>query len=140
MNYSGEVTPSQAYTALASDARAMLIDVRTQPEWTFVGVPDLAALGKRVGLVSWQIYPQMQVDPEFVAKVAGLIGSDSKDTPLYFMCRSGQRSRAAAIAAIEAGFRSCYNIAGGFEGDRDGMGHRAQFGGWKFEQLPWVQP
>ena len=138
MNYSGDVTPSQAYSALASDAGAQLIDVRTQPEWAFVGVPDLSQFGKRVGFVSWQAFPSMQVDPEFAAKVAGLIGAD-KEAPLYFICRSGQRSRAAAIALAQAGYRHCYNVAGGFEGDRDSVGHRGRVNGWKFEQLPWVQ-
>jgi rhodanese-related sulfurtransferase len=138
MNYSGDVTPSKAFAALASDPTAQLIDVRTQPEWAFVGVPELSSIGKRVGFISWQVFPQMNVDPMFAEKVAGLVGAN-KDTPLFFLCRSGNRSCAAAIALTEAGFLHCYNIAHGFEGDRDKSGHRGGVNGWKVEQLPWVQ-
>jgi hypothetical protein len=36
------------------------------------------------------------------------------------------------------GFAHCFNIAGGFEGDIDGNGHRG-VGGWKSAGLPWRQ-
>ena len=55
------------------------------------------------------------------------------------LCRSGARSRAAAIALTEAGFAQAFNIAGGFEGDMDGEGHRGNREGWKAENLPWRQ-
>jgi len=139
MNYSGDVTPRDAYSTLVSNASARLIDVRTQPEWAFVGTPDLSEIEKQVDLVSWQVFPQMQVDPQFVEKIVALVGEANKETPLFFLCRSGQRSRAAAAALTEAGYRSCFNVLGGFEGDRDETGHRGQVGGWKFEKLPWVQ-
>ena len=48
---------------------------------------------------------------------------------IYFICRSGQRSLAAAQAAQEAGFPHAYNVAEGFEGAPDGAGHRGTIGG-----------
>jgi rhodanese-related sulfurtransferase len=74
MSYAGDVSPTEAWKGLSGNPKAVLIDVRTQPEWTFVGVPDLRSLGKKTGFVCWQVYPQMQVDPDFVAKVEQLTG------------------------------------------------------------------
>lgn len=138
MSYAGDVSPSEAWSGLAKEPRAVLVDVRTQPEWAFVGVPDLRGLSKKAGFICWQVYPQMQVDPDFVAKVAQLAGED-KSAPIYFLCRSGARSRAAAIAVTAAGYSHCYNVAGGFEGDVDAEGHRGKTNGWKASNLPWVQ-
>lgn len=138
MSYAGDVSPSEAWSGLAKDAKATLIDVRTQPEWAFVGVPDLRSLGKKAGFVCWQVYPQMQVDADFVAKAAQC-ASDDKSAPIYFICRSGARSRAAAIAMTAAGYAQCFNVAGGFEGDVDADGHRGRSNGWKASNLPWVQ-
>jgi rhodanese-related sulfurtransferase len=61
------------------------------------------------------------------------------DQPIYLLCRSGQRSRAAAIALTAQGFEHCYNVAGGFEGNPNGGGHRGTDGGWKVDALPWGQ-
>jgi rhodanese-related sulfurtransferase len=58
---------------------------------------------------------------------------------VLFICRSGQRSRGAAIAMTSAGYQRCYNVAEGFEGSHDGARHRGTVGGWKARQLPWVQ-
>ena len=87
------------------DARAQLVDVRTNAEWTYVGVPDLTPAGKQVLMISWQVPPTMAVNPDFVAdlRAAGLGPED----PVYFICRSGVRSRAAAEAAAAAGIRAC---------------------------------
>lgn len=138
MSYAGDVSPVDAWKGLSEDKSAVLIDVRTQPEWAFVGVPDLRTLSKKTGFVCWQVYPQMQVDPEFVAKVEQLVGSD-RNAPVYFICRSGARSRSAAQALTAAGYSRCYNVAGGFEGDVDSAGHRGRANGWKASDLPWVQ-
>lgn len=138
MSYAGDVSPVDAWKGLSEDKTAVLIDVRTQPEWAFVGVPDLRTLGKKTGFVCWQVFPQMQVDPEFVAKVEQLVGGE-RNAPVYFICRSGARSRSAAQALTAAGYSRCYNVAGGFEGDVDPEGHRGRTNGWKASDLPWVQ-
>jgi rhodanese-related sulfurtransferase len=136
-DYAGDVTPRQAYEAIERDPDAILIDVRTKPEWSFVGVTDLAAAQRQPVLVEWQVYPAMARNPDFGAALeqAGV----AKGRALYFLCRSGARSRAAAIAMTAAGFGPCYNIAGGFEGNRDAEGHRGTIEGWKAAGLPWRQ-
>lgn len=135
--YAGDVDPKTAWAALERDPKAALVDVRTQAEWSFVGTPDLAKLNRQPVLVEWQSYPAMKTNAGFVAelKAAGL----GPGRPLYFLCRSGARSRAAAIAATAAGLGPCFNIAGGFEGDRDAQSRRGSIGGWKVAGLPWRQ-
>lgn len=139
MSYAGDLNVNEAWQLLAAEKGAQLIDVRTAPEWGFVGRPDLNTLGKAPILLSWQVYPQMTVDADFVSKMTQKLETTDKDIPLLFLCRSGARSRAAAMAASAAGFTRCYNIAGGFEGDRDAAGHRNTVGGWRFAGLPWTQ-
>ncbi|MBN9589207.1 MAG: sulfurtransferase [Alphaproteobacteria bacterium 64-11] len=139
--YAGDVTPQEAWETLNADPRAQLIDVRTFAEWNFVGLPDLSALGRRVHCVEWQTFPSGAPNADFVelarAALAGAgVGADS---PVLLLCRSGARSRAAAIALTGAGFERCFNVAQGFEGDRDEQGHRGSAGGWKAAGLPWRQ-
>ena len=136
-DYAGDVSPREAWNILSSDAKAVLVDVRTAPEWSFVGVPDLSELGKRVVQQSWQVFPRMEVDPDFAARLAAIAGD--RDAPLVFLCRSGARSRAAAIAMTKAGYGRCYNVATGFEGNHDAQRHRGTVAGWKADGLPWRQ-
>jgi rhodanese-related sulfurtransferase len=49
------------------------------------------------------------------------------------------RSHHAAAAATQAGWRECYNILEGFEGDKDAEHHRNSVNGWNVARLPWVQ-
>ena len=134
--YAGDVMPAEAWKRLQDDPRAVLVDVRTDAEWRFVGIPDLAPIGKQVRLVEWQTFPDGRPNAGFSGEVAGLL---EKDQPVYFLCRSGARSRAAAIALTAMGFGPCYNVAQGFEGDKDGQSHRGSVGGWKHAGLPWRQ-
>jgi len=136
-DYAGDLSAQDAWALLKSDPKARLVDVRTSAEWNFVGVPDLTGLGRDVALVEWQMFPTMQVNPGFLAQ-AGQDAAD-KSAPVLFLCRSGARSRSAAIAMTKAGYAKAYNIAGGFEGDLDGERHRGRKNGWKASGLPWKQ-
>jgi rhodanese-related sulfurtransferase len=129
------ISPRQTWDALCSDARAKLVDVRTVPEWDNIGIPDLATAGKAPALVSWQTAPAMQVNARFIEemKQAGVTPEDH----IYFLCRSGARSLAAANAAQAAGFAHVYNIADGFEGPPDASGQRGHVAGWQADELPW---
>lgn len=139
--YAGDASVAQTYKALEDDPAATLVDVRTQAEWNYVGVPDLSPLGRDVLFVEWQTYPTGATNPDFVETLAGLLGARgaSEDGAIYFLCRSGVRSRAAAIAMTAAGYGACFNVAGGFEGSLDAAGHRGALEGWKHEGLPWRQ-
>src|SRR5262245_13601236 len=64
--YEGDVTAREAYEILKREPRAQLVDVRTRPEWSFVGTPDLTSAGKEALLAEWQLYPSMEVSPRFV--------------------------------------------------------------------------
>jgi len=131
------VPPAQVWEALKSDPKAQLVDVRTDAEWTFVGLPDLAPAGKQAVLIQWQVFPSMHVNETFAAQL-----TEAGFTPehhLYFICRSGQRSLAAAEAAQAAGFSHAFNVAEGFEGPPNGNGHRGTVAGWKARTLPWRQ-
>ena len=131
------VSPKQVWEALQGDPTARLVDVRTPAEWTYVGLPDLTGPGQEPLLIPWQIFPTMHVNADFTDNMqqAGL----TPDQPVYFLCRSGVRSLAAAQAAAAAGFTRSFNILNGFEGPPDQQGHRGQVSGWKAEGLPWRQ-
>lgn len=116
---------------------AVLIDVRTDAEFAYVGAPDLSRLEKPVYRISWKIFPDMSRNPHFEEAVKDAV--PSKDTPMLFLCRSGVRSIAAATAMATLGYTHCYNVSEGFEGDCSEAGHRGTVGGWKVRGLPWVQ-
>lgn len=137
MSYAGDLKPTEAWKLLTENRGAQLVDVRTRPEWMFVGLADLTSLGRRPVLQSWQVFPGMEIDANFTAELADQLAD--KDAPLLFICRSGGRSRAAAQAMTAAGYRRCYNVAEGFEGNPDAERHRGKTGGWKAAGLPWVQ-
>jgi rhodanese-related sulfurtransferase len=139
--YLGDVTAQETWDALAKEPGAALIDVRTAAEWNYVGLPDVSQTAAPLHRVEWQSYPSGAVNTSFVEllsdslEVAGV----SRDAPLFFICRSGARSASAATAMTAAGYKRCYNVAGGFEGPRDATGHRGSVDGWKAAGLPWVQ-
>ena len=130
-----------AWQALKSRAGSQLIDVRTRAEWAYVGIPDLGPLSKRAVLVEWQTFPDQTVDPRFVERLAGELKAlgVKPDDDLFFICRSGGRSLAAAKAMAAMGYHACHNVAGGFEGPLDDERHRGTVGGWKAAGLPWLQ-
>jgi len=131
------VPPAEAWEALKANPDAQLVDVRTDAEWTFVGVPDLSSVGKRLALIPWQVYPAMQQNPAFVEQLRK--AALTPDHRIYFICRSGIRSLHAAQAARDGGFPHVYNVADGFEGQLDAEGHRGAESGWKVANLPWRQ-
>lgn len=133
--YAGDVKPAEAWQALQSNSAAALVDVRTQPEWVFVGGPELSGIKKSVAQVSWQVYPTMTRNPNFLAEIQAK--GITPDKPVYLLCRTGARSKSAAEFLTEYGY-TAYNVAEGFEGQIDGQGHRGA-GGWKTAGLPWKQ-
>lgn len=138
-DYAGDVTPQEAWRVLRADPQAVLVDVRTRAEWSYVGVPDLSGAGGEPVFLEWQQFPSMAQNVDFAADLAAALGPARRDVPVFFLCRSGARSKAAAIAMSKAGFARCFNVAGGFEGDLDDGRHRGGRNGWKVADLPWVQ-
>lgn len=136
-SYAGDISPLQAWEKLASTPEARLVDVRTQAEWQFVGVPDLSGMEQQPLLISWQVFPTMARNEAFAQQLAGQ--GVEKDTPLLFLCRSGVRSKAAAELMTTLGYTRCWNISDGFEGPLDGSRHRGTQAGWQASGLPWLQ-
>jgi rhodanese-related sulfurtransferase len=136
-----DVPVEEVWAHLAKDAGSVLIDVRTRAEWTFVGLPDLSEIGKRVLTVEWQTCPESKVDAGFSERMTKALDAAgaSKDNELFFICRSGARSRMAAEAMANVGYRRCRNVADGFEGPLDADRHRGQVAGWKAARLAWAQ-
>lgn len=135
--YAGDVDPHRTWEMLKAEPKGVLIDVRTKPECRYVGHPDLKPLGKSTVFVEWQAYPDLARNERFAEEIAEL--GIAKDAPLFFLCRSGVRSKAAAILMSGLGYERCYNVADGFEGPKDAAGHRGTGAGWKAAGLPWQQ-
>jgi rhodanese-related sulfurtransferase len=136
-----DVPVQETWARLEQDKKAVLIDVRTKAEWTFVGVPDLASVGRQVVTLEWQTFPDGRVDPAFPTRLRGLLEEAGlgKDTELFFICRTGGRSRMAAEVMAAEGYSRCHNVSDGFEGPLDANRQRGKIAGWKAAELPWAQ-
>lgn len=132
-----QVSAAEAWRVLGDEPGAMLVDVRTRPEWMLVGVPDLSELGREPAFVEWQSFPTMAQNTDFAAELEA--AGAAPETPLLFMCRSGNRSEAAARMMAARGYARCYNISDGFEGELDPTRHRGTINGWKVAGLSWAQ-
>ncbi len=124
------VSSKDTWEALGTDPDARLVDVRTEAEWSGVGIPDTVATGHAAVLLPWQFGPG-QPNPDFLAGLAA--AGLTPQQHLYFICRSGARSMAAAEAARAAGYGTTYNVANGFEGT-------PLSAGWKRQGLPSRMP
>lgn len=130
LSYEGALTPSEAFDILQLAPGARLVDVRTRAELDWVGrIPGTVE-------IEWNSYPGSVPNPHFLAQLKQQVDPESL---VMFICRSGARSHAAALAASAAGYPDCYNVLEGFEGDKDANGQRGKIGGWRHAGLPWVQ-
>ncbi len=128
--YKGALLPSEANELLQLAPGAKLVDVRTRAEMDWVGrVPSAVE-------IEWMTYPGMKANPNFMVSLEQQV---DKESLVMFLCRSGQRSHAAALAATQAGYLDCYNILEGFEGDKNAANQRNVSNGWRKSGLPWGQ-
>jgi len=138
-----EATPVAIFRELSESPSAALVDVRTRAEWAFTGLPDIEATGKPLWPVEWVSFPHMGRNERFMDQLLDA-ANGALPSRLFFICRSGARSLAAAqLVATEADRRDasvrCTNVREGFEGDLDAHGHRGVVNGWKVRGLPWRQ-
>ena len=139
-SYAGDITPLQAWKLLSDNPEAVLVDVRTDAEWRFVGVPDLSSLGREVVYIEWNTTDGRR-NENFLAELRDRVppvAAGAEQRPVVFICRSGNRSIGAAEVATEAGLAPAYNVLDGFEGQLDATGHRGE-NGWRAVGLPWRQ-
>ncbi|MEN8169430.1 MAG: rhodanese-like domain-containing protein [Pseudomonadota bacterium] len=133
------LSPKQAMALIEENPRAILVDVRSNMEFLFVGHPKGALH------IPWIDEPDWDVNPNFVRQIRELmlggIICDEGDgcAPIILICRSGKRSVEAGQALLEAGLRDVYNVLDGFEGELDDNHQRSSLGGWRFDGLPWEQ-
>lgn len=133
------ITPKQAWEMLQNDPRTVLIDVRSNMEFLFVGHPKGAIN------IAWIDEPDWIVNPHFVAEVRKVVlgGASCIDdagcAPIILICRSGKRSLVAGELLVKQGMSEIYNVVEGFEGDLDETHHRSTLGGWRYHDLPWEQ-
>lgn len=127
--YAGAVTPAEAHALSRQGGR--VVDVRTKPEWEFVGRPPDATL------IEWNTWPGSVRNQAFADELTAAIPPG--DAPIMFLCRSGVRSHHAATLAATLGYTTALNVLEGFEGDKDADGHRGNIGGWRKAGMPWTQ-
>jgi len=140
MGYAGDITPEQAWKLLSDNPQAVLVDVRTDAEWRWVGVPDLSSLGHEVVYIEWNTNDGAR-NKNFLTELRDRIApseAGASERPVVFLCRSGNRSIGAAEVATEAGITPAYNVLDGFEGNLNANGHRGETG-WRAVGLPWKQ-
>ena len=138
-----DVNPTDTWTGLAEKPDSILVDVRTNAEWSFVGIPDLSSVNKQAILIEWSQFPTMTKNKDFASNLMDKLNG-SAPSDVYFLCRSGVRSLAAAALMIETfaaqGWSvNCINVTEGFEGDLDAEGHRGNLNGWRARGLAWRQ-
>ncbi|MDD7835047.1 MULTISPECIES: rhodanese-like domain-containing protein [Paenarthrobacter] len=130
MSYAGDLTPHDAWAKL--EQGAILVDVRTEGEWAHIGIPDTKATENDPLFIQWNLAGGIP-NSRFIEELQQQ-APEADGVELVFLCRSGQRSIAAAIAATQAGF-TAYNVLEGFEGEPDRYGERT-VNGWKNRGLP----
>src|ERR1700742_5223973 len=72
--YAGDITPLEAWKMLSDNPQAVLVDVRTDAEWRFVGVPDLSSLGREVVYIEWNTSDGRR-NPEFLNELQDRVPS-----------------------------------------------------------------
>lgn len=131
-------------------SKALFLDVRTPAEVTFLGMPVQADANvpymKDPDFPAWDGAKgtfKLELNPDFLPEVRRRLASKGlkPEDPIVLICRSGDRSAAAANLLAQAGFKSVYSVVDGYEGDlaKDGpkAGQRV-VNGWKNAGLPWT--
>ena len=140
------LTAQEASAFLAQNEDAVLIDIRTRAEVSFVGIA--AEADKNIPYMVmddfWEFDAdkgtyKMAVNSNFDREVAGFMQELglSKESPIILMCRSGNRSARAADLLGQLGYTSVFSVVDGFEGDKDPDGVRS-VNGWKNSKLAWT--
>lgn len=128
--------------------KVLFIDVRTPAETEYVGIADTIDANipyMQDDYTTWdESHKRFQMTPNsgFTMKVDDALKAHHlthADT-VILMCRSGDRSAAAANLLTKDGYTNVYSVYEGFEGDmgKDGESKgRRTVNGWKNAGLPW---
>ena len=127
INMIKQIKSSEIENYIKENSNVVLLDVRTENEWTTLGKPNAEDLNSKTyfvtvspDLANWQV-----PDPSFVENVKKKI---NKDKTILVMCAAGGRSMIAANLLKAEGY-SALNVSDGFSGN-------GQDPGWKNLGLP----
>jgi rhodanese-related sulfurtransferase len=140
-----QIEAKEAFKIIANEPLSVIVDVRTFEEFNFVGFIDLSKIKdgkKKLLMLPWRLHPEMNYNPNFQMILEEFLNnnfSNSKEVKIIFICRSGGRSNEAAAYFANLGYRHCYNVTAGFEGDLDQKNQRGKINGWKASNLDWRQ-
>ena len=122
-----QIKSSEIKNYIKENSNVVLLDVRTENEWTTLGKPNAEDLNSKTYFVTvspdlsnWQV-----PDPNFVENVKKNI---DKDKTILVMCAAGGRSMIAANLLKAEGY-TALNISDGYSGN-------GQDPGWKNLGLP----
>ena len=127
----------ECFNKLSEISNSYLIDVRTKPEWEFIGIPSLSSINKKTIFISWHVYPQMKINSFFENQISK--SNINKNDKLFLICRSGNRSFHSSKFLALCDYKYCYNVIDGFEGVKNTLSQRSTINGWKYNNLPWKQ-
>jgi rhodanese-related sulfurtransferase len=121
--YSGldrDVRADVAWDYLKSHKNSHLVDVRTDFERIQYGIPDLNEVGRKVVCLSF--VDEGIVNQDFIRNLKSIVTND--EDLVFFICKTGYRSKIASDYAFSSGYKNSINILGGFEGS-------TTIAGWK---------
>jgi rhodanese-related sulfurtransferase len=135
-----DMLPEDVWAELSKSKSSALVDCRTQMEWARIGTPDLSQIDAAMYLVEWRSAPDMSVNASFAEEMDAATGG-AYPSKLYFICRSGVRSKEAAhhmqeVLSSKSIDCTCINVAEGFEGTQTPEIIAAGTSGWQNKNLP----
>ena len=116
-----QIKSSDIKKFITNNPKTVLLDVRTEDEWSRVGKPDTKDLGIKSFFIT------ISQDPSFLDNVKQNI---DKEEQVLVMCAAGGRSIIAANLLSNEGYNTL-NVSDGFSGN-------GQDPGWKNLGLPSV--
>ena len=114
-----QIKSSEIKNFIENNPKTVLLDVRTDDEWTTIGKPNTKNLGIKTYFIT------ISQDPSFIENVKKEI---SKENQVLVMCAAGGRSIIAANLLLNEKYIA-HNISDGFSGNGQDLG-------WKNSGLP----
>ena len=114
-----QIKSSEIKKFIEKNPKTVLLDVRTEDEWSSIGKPVSDTLGIKTYFIS------IGQDSSFIESVKKEI---SKENKVLVMCAAGGRSIIAASLLQNEGYKA-HNVSDGFSGNGQDLG-------WKNFGLP----
>ncbi len=115
------ISSEECFKKLNEDQNSYLIDVRSPTEWNVDGIPDedsFEGILFKLAIRNEEGTENLNFIEEFKSLEI------PKDSNIYFICKSGGRSKLAANMVAIEGYKSLFNVEDGFTL------------GWKLKGLP----